>query len=131
MAIGDAYITNDPITGQGANLASRCAWETGKAILATRSLDERFCRKLEHHLWDAGRSIVEWTNAMLRPPPPHVLELFGAASMCKSIADAFVDNFYSPELQWRILADPEVTRAFVEQRLQANAPAGVTGAALA
>lgn len=126
VAIGDAYITNDPITGQGANLASRCAWETGKAILASPRLDERFCRLLEHHLWDAARSIVEWTNAMLRPPPPHVLELFVAASMCKPIADAFVDNFYAPELQWRILADPEVTRAFVEQKLQTHAPVALS-----
>lgn len=42
VAIGDAWITNDPITGQGANLGSHCAWVAAHAIAADGPFDEAF-----------------------------------------------------------------------------------------
>jgi hypothetical protein len=127
IAIGDAHVTNDPITGQGANLASQAAWATGRAILSATDLDERFCRKLEHHLWDLARPATEWSNFMLRPPEPHVFELMGAAAASKSVANAFANGFNAPEEQWRVISTAEATRAFIQQLMQPRLDASALG----
>jgi hypothetical protein len=47
------------------------------------------------------------------PPAPHLLELLGAMSASRQIADEFTNNFNYPERQWDILATPERTRSFL------------------
>jgi hypothetical protein len=113
MALGDVHILNDPIAAQGANMASRCAWLMGEALLRDRRLDETFCRETEKQLWDVGRPATEWTNMMLQPPPPHVLELFVEAAENKPLADELIENFNVPENNWRIFSDPENAAAFL------------------
>ena len=36
LAVGDMHLQNDPLLGQGANTASKCAWILGEALLADR-----------------------------------------------------------------------------------------------
>jgi hypothetical protein len=117
MAVGDAYITHDPVIGQGANAASRAAWLLGETVTAHaragRPFDEAFCRETERRLWEQERAVTEWNNAFLQPPPPHAVELLVAASQNKAIADAFVSNFNHPQRQWEVLSSPAATAAFV------------------
>ena len=117
MAIGDAHITHDPLTGQGANAASRGAWSLAELIVtharARGRFDETFCVSAEQHLWDDARAVTEWSNAFLQPPPPHVLGLLVAAAQNPAIADAFADNFNHPKQQWAVLSSPEATAAFI------------------
>ena len=47
LALGDAHIVMDPITGQGANKASCAAWVLGEAIVGAVTFDEEFCRRVE------------------------------------------------------------------------------------
>lgn len=47
IALGDAWVVNDPITGQGANLGSRCAFVLADAIVTGPPYDEALCRKVE------------------------------------------------------------------------------------
>jgi len=107
MALGDVHILNDPIAAQGANMASRCAWLMGEALLVDRPLNETFCRETERELWEAGRPATEWTNIMLQPPPAHVLELFAVAAQNQGLADELIENFNVPENNWKIFSDPE------------------------
>ncbi|APR82683.1 putative monooxygenase [Minicystis rosea] len=117
MALGDAHVAFDPITGQGANTASRSAWRMGELVTeharAGKPFDEAFCKQAEEQLWSAARAACAWTNAALQPPPPHVIGLFFAASQSQAIADAFTNNFLYPDRQWEVLRSPEATEAFL------------------
>ncbi|MFS8072024.1 MAG: monooxygenase, partial [Byssovorax sp.] len=75
--------------------------------------DEAFCAGAEAHLWEDERSVTEWTNAFLQPPPPHAIGLFVAAAQNQAIANAFADNFNHPKKQWAVLSSPDATAAFI------------------
>ncbi|WP_437280456.1 styrene monooxygenase/indole monooxygenase family protein [Sorangium sp. So ce375] len=117
LALGDLHITHDPITGQGANMATLAAWLAAERITGQASagaaFDEAFCADLEERLWDALRPATEWTNAFLLPPPDHALALLAAASRSQPVADAFARNFSYPDRQWAILSSPEATASFI------------------
>jgi hypothetical protein len=117
LAIGDAHISHDPLTGQGANAASRSAWLLAERLVAHAQargrFDETFCVNAEQHLWDDARPVTEWANAFLQPPPPHVMGLLIAAAQDPAIANAFADNFNHPREQWAVLSSPAATSAFI------------------
>jgi hypothetical protein len=60
-----------------------------------------------------SRGISDWTNLMIGPPAPHLLQPLGAMSQNPAVANEFTDNFNRPERQWDILATPERTGAFL------------------
>ncbi len=113
MAVGDAWVVNDPLTGQGANLGSHCAWVLADAILDERVYDELFCRQAEEAMWRMAGPVTRWSNAFVQPPPPHVLDLLAAATADQRVADAWVDGFGDPQAMWRRLATPARTAAFL------------------
>jgi hypothetical protein len=133
LAIGDVHVLNDPILGQGANAASHAAWVAGEAILAGGPFDERFCQSVEGRIWEYVRPVTEWTNAALRPPAPHVLDVFKAAARSKEIADEVIDNFNAPARNWEIFSTPRNAATFLRERGQplpsAHAEIGVGAAA--
>jgi 2-polyprenyl-6-methoxyphenol hydroxylase-like FAD-dependent oxidoreductase len=123
MAIGDAWITNDPLTAQGANLGSRSAFTLAELIATSEPpFDAEFCRAASARLWEYARYVVEWSNAFLRPPPPHVAELLLAAAEDKQVADAFVSTFNDPVAMWSTLRDEAGAAAFLA-RVQAKGQA--------
>ena len=113
IAVGDAWVVNDPLTGQGANLGSNCAWVLADAILTDSVYDELFCRQVEDRMWQMAGPVTEWSNAFLQPPPEHVLELLGAATVDKAVADALIGGFADPQAMWRRLATPERAARFL------------------
>lgn len=113
IAVGDAAVLNDPLTGQGANLASASAWELGRLITQATVFDESFCRSWEDALDQLAQPVTDWTNLMLNPPPQHVIDLFLAADKDQDVANAFVDNFNNPGALWRSVATPEATAEFI------------------
>ena len=115
IALGDIHMLQDPVIAQGANMASRCAWVLGEALLQDSAVDEAFCHNMEQRLWEAGRAATEWTNMTLQPPPPYVMELFAAAAHNKAVADELVDNFNAPELNRQIFGSPESAGAFLKK----------------
>jgi 2-polyprenyl-6-methoxyphenol hydroxylase-like FAD-dependent oxidoreductase len=115
VALGDAWVLNDPIAGQGANLGSRCAFVLADAILTASGFDELFCRRVEALMWEAARPVTEWSNAFLEPPSTHGLELLAAAAADQRVADEFIDRFDDPPAMWAILSSPEGTAEFLER----------------
>ncbi|GGT22267.1 styrene monooxygenase/indole monooxygenase family protein [Streptomyces griseoviridis] len=112
LALGDAHTVVDPIVGQGANTASYSAEVVADAVLDDPVLDELFCRRVARRRAEVVLGAARWSEFMLRPPE-HVRRLLGAMSECRSAADEFTDNFGRPDRQWRLLATPERTRAFL------------------
>ncbi|WP_283134100.1 styrene monooxygenase/indole monooxygenase family protein [Rhizohabitans arisaemae] len=113
LAVGDAWITNDPITGQGANLGSHCAWIVAEEIAKGGPYDAAFGRRVSEELWTYARYVTEWTNAFLQPPPDYLLALLAAASAEQRLADTFSDFFSDPVHAWTILSDPARVQALI------------------
>jgi hypothetical protein len=40
--------------------------------------------------------VTIWTNAMLQPPPPHVMQIIGAAGEIPAVATRFANGFSDP-----------------------------------
>ncbi|WP_171163405.1 styrene monooxygenase/indole monooxygenase family protein [Streptomyces sp. I05A-00742] len=125
LAVGDAWIVNDPITAQGANLGSHCAWEIAEAIAAGPPYDADFCRAAEERLRPYADGVVRWTADFLRPPTPQLLDLFRAADADPAVAAAFAANFDDPPAMWRSIATPERTAAFLAEVRSRPAPTPV------
>jgi hypothetical protein len=120
IALGDAWIVNDPVTGQGANLGSACAAELAGLIVEHHAYDDMFCRKAERRLWALAEPVCQFTNAFLQPPPPHVQGVLAAATEHQRVADAFVTNFGDASAMCRSLATEQGAAAFIESALDAG-----------
>ncbi|MGH3624778.1 MAG: styrene monooxygenase/indole monooxygenase family protein, partial [Sciscionella sp.] len=46
--------------------------------------------------WSEAQHVTVWTNAMLAPPPEHVMNILGAASVHPEVARRFVNGFADP-----------------------------------
>ena len=82
LGLADVVMLNDPITGQGSNNASKARPGTSHSILehGDRPFDREFMERTFEGVLDRyGQYVTTWTNALLSPPPQHVLDLFGAA----------------------------------------------------
>jgi hypothetical protein len=113
LALGDAHILNDPILGQGANTASKASWMLGEAIMAAGSFDEAFCRSFEERVWGYAGPVTAWNNAMLQPPPQHMVEFMVAASMHQPIGDMFVNFLSRPVSGWETFSSPDRTASLL------------------
>ena len=59
-------------------------------------------------------AVTGWTNAMLQPPPPHVLNILVAAQSKPKVGKAFVNGFDDPRTFFPWLADPAEAEKFVQ-----------------
>lgn len=114
LAIGDAWVTNDPITGQGANIGSYCAFVAADAIAHGGPYDEAWGAAAEAAMWDFAGPVTAWTSGFLQPPPPHVLQLLRSASEQQAVADALISGFGTPAALAAALASPDATESFIE-----------------
>jgi 2-polyprenyl-6-methoxyphenol hydroxylase-like FAD-dependent oxidoreductase len=113
MVVGDAWVVNDPVAGQGANLASRSAFLLAEQILTNEVYDEQFCLRTDELLWAAAEPVVNWSNALLGPPPDPMVEVLSRAGDDRRIADGFVENFNRPDEMWEMVGSPEGTKAWL------------------
>ena len=98
LGMADTVVLNDPITGQGSNNAAKCARVYLKSILdnGTKPFDGAWMRKTFDEYWNYAQFVTGWTNAMLQPPPPHVVNLLVAAQSKPKVGKAFVNGFDDP-----------------------------------
>jgi hypothetical protein len=113
LAIGDAWITNDPLAAQGANLGSHCAWVAADAISGGGPFDTRFGAHVEDAMWEFAGPVTEFSNGLLRPPPPHLVKMITAAGSNQTVANVFASGFADPVRTAAMLADPEAVDKFL------------------
>jgi Styrene monooxygenase A putative substrate binding domain len=115
LGMADVVVANDPITGQGSNNASHCAAIYQQAILdhGHRPFDQEFMRYAFEAYWDDVRWVTRWTDALLQPPPPHVLELLGAAQTHEQIRQRFANGFNNPRDFFDWFMDPGQAAAYL------------------
>src|SRR5262249_573617 len=97
------------------NTASYAAWQLGEAIRTGQSYDETFCQQVEQRQWDYARPVTQWNNAMLQPPPPHVIEFLVAAGQNEQIANTFSNFFNNPRGAWEALSSAASTAALLRR----------------
>jgi hypothetical protein len=117
LGLADVVVLNDPITGQGSNNASKCAASYLNSILEHRDapFDAAFMRATFERYWDYARYVAEWTNVLLAPPPPHVLDLLGAAAGNPRIARRFANGFDDPRDFHHWFMDPDKASAYLAE----------------
>jgi hypothetical protein len=117
LGMADAVLLNDPITGQGSNNAAKGAATYLRRIVEQGDgpFDAAWMQGTFEELWAYAKDVVGWTNALLLPPPPHVLELLGAACGNATIAHRFVNGFDDPRDYWTWFMTPDAARAYLDE----------------
>jgi hypothetical protein len=117
LGLGDAVCLNDPITGQGSNNASKAAKVYMDAILAhgDRPFDEKFMQAAFDQYWDYAQFVTGWTNALLQPPPPHVLNIMGSAQAFPALAKRIANGFDNPRDLFPWFAVPAEADRYLQQ----------------
>lgn len=98
FGMADALVVNDPITGQGSNNAAKCSKIYFDAILAQadKDFDPTWMEQTFEKYWNYAETVVAWTNSLLQPPKPHVVDLLAEASQNQEIASIIANNFDDP-----------------------------------
>jgi len=98
LGMADVVATNDPITGQGSNTASKAASIYLKRILerGNKPFDAQWMQQTFDIFWDYAQWVVRWTNSLLIPPAPQILQLMGAASQIPPLASKIANGFNNP-----------------------------------
>jgi styrene monooxygenase A-like protein len=117
LGMADVVVANDPITGQGSNNAAHCAAIYQQAIVdhGDKPFDEDFMQQTFDAYWDYVQWVTIWTNAFLQPPPPHILEVLGAAGQNEKIANRFANGFNNPKDFFDWFMDPDKAAAYLAE----------------
>ena len=122
LGMADVVVANDPITGQGSNNACHCAETYLREILAhDGAFDRAWMERTFERYWEYAQHVTNWTNALLQPPPPHVMQILGAASQVPDVARRFVNGFADPTDYQHWFMDPDKTAAYLAE---VGVPAG-------
>ncbi|MEU4833618.1 styrene monooxygenase/indole monooxygenase family protein [Streptosporangium sp. NPDC023615] len=115
LGVADVVVLNDPITGQGANNAAKCAASYLASILehGERPFDAAWMARAFELYWRDARHATTWTNALLAPPPPHVVDILGAAGELPEVASRFVNGFDDPSDFADWFLDPAGTAGYL------------------
>ena len=116
FGMADALVVNDPITGQGSNNAAKCCKVYYDAILAhaDQAFDEAWMQQTFDRYWDYAQYVVDWTNSMLRPPEPQMIDALVAASQNQHIAAQIANNFDDPRGFSPWWFDAEASQQFLQ-----------------
>ena len=115
FGMADVVVLNDPITGQGSNNAAKCAHAYLAAIRERGDgpFDASWMQATFDGYWEYAQAVTVWTNALLTPPPEHVLNLLGAASQDERVAHRFVNGFDDPRDYFEWFMDPAKAEAYL------------------
>ena len=119
LGIADALVVNDPITGQGSNNGAKCSKIYLDAIIShgNNPFTEDWMHQTFEKYWSYASQVVEWTNAFLMPPPPHILELLAAAQVSPSLAGRLANGFDNPPDYMPWWLDADQCKAFINKNL--------------
>jgi hypothetical protein len=116
LGLADTIMLNDPITGQGSNNAAKMATAYLEAIRrhGEPTFDRAFMEAAFEDFWQAyGQFVTTWTNALLSPPPEHVLKLLAAGNGSTELAHRFVNGFDDPVDYFDWFMAPDKAEAYL------------------
>ncbi|MDL4814085.1 styrene monooxygenase/indole monooxygenase family protein [Actinomadura opuntiae] len=115
LGMGDVVVANDPVTGQGANNATRCAEIYFRSILGhgDRPFDAAWMQRTFDAYWEYARYPTAYTNMMLGPLPEHVQKVLALAATNEAVAHRFAHGYANPADFDNWLLDPAKTEAYL------------------
>ena len=115
LGMADVVVLNDPACGQGGNNASVHADVLHRLITeqGERPFDDAFMQASFDRFWDYAQWSTAFTNAVISPLPPHVLQFLGAAASLPEAANRFVNAFDFPPDLPNFLFDPAACEKFL------------------
>jgi flavin reductase (DIM6/NTAB) family NADH-FMN oxidoreductase RutF len=99
FGMADTVVLNDPITGQGANNAAKCADIYLKSILEHegKPFDPEWMQQTFDRYWKGyAQWVTDWTSSLLAAPRPHMLKILQSAGHMGSVASTIVNGFDDP-----------------------------------
>ena len=117
LGLADAVCLNDPITGQGSNNAAKAAAVYLQRILAhgDKPFDADWMQGTFNAYWDYAQWVVRWTNMLLLPPPPFILDIMGTACAVPTLAHRMANGFDDPRDFFPWFADPAAASAYLDE----------------
>lgn len=117
LGLGDALVRNDPLTGQGANLATHAADLYRQRIEAhgDREFNAAWMSEVFEEFWATRAApVTRWTSAMLAPGvPDHLAALLAAGAAHPEVADRFVRTYEAPHVRAPWLMDPQAVQTYL------------------
>ena len=125
FGLGDAVVTNDPITGQGSNNATKACKVYLDAIVARggQPFTGEWMRDTFERFWTYAQYVVSWTNTLLTPPPAHILDLLGAAGQAPALSSAIANGFNNPPDFFPWWMNPQACEQFIASKMAVAAVA--------
>jgi 2-polyprenyl-6-methoxyphenol hydroxylase-like FAD-dependent oxidoreductase len=122
MGLADTVNLMDPIAAQGANNAAKVARMVRNRITehGERPFDAAWMESVFDQAWDYMRYGNLLCQRLLLPPAPHALEIFGAASQNRIVANRLVNGFNHPPSLFPWFADPDEAHKFMAAALSAS-----------
>ncbi|MGK5731450.1 styrene monooxygenase/indole monooxygenase family protein [Streptomyces sp. URMC 124] len=98
LGMADAVVLNDPIGGQGANSAARCADRYLREITGhgEQPFDRTWMLRTFAAYWEHARHVTAFTNLLLGPPPEHVRRIMSAAARHPGVAHRYINGYADP-----------------------------------
>lgn len=119
LRMSDAVVLNDPITGQGANSAAKCASLYVREIVAQgdREFTKSWMKRTFACFEPEASAVARWTNEVLTPPKPHVVDLMAAAAHSPGLARKIANGFDDPKVFESFYFDPAATSELIQRHL--------------
>jgi hypothetical protein len=113
LGLADAVVLNDPIVGQGSNNAVKAVAIYLDAIVQRGDalFDPSWMTATFETAFQRVQASTDWTNMILMPPPPHVIDLLARASGKQALADRVAQGFDEPATIMPLFADPALAAA--------------------
>lgn len=99
LGLGDTLVLNDPIAAQGANGAAKASDIYLKSILmhGNQPFDKNWMQNTFESFWTQhAQWSTLWSNMLLSPPAPHMMQLLKTATHSSFLADKLADGFDKP-----------------------------------
>lgn len=118
FGMADALVVNDPITGQGSNNAAKCSKIYFDAILArdSQEFSSEWMQQTFESYWNYAETVVAWTNSLLVPPEPQMIDVLAAASQNQAIASTIANNFDDPRQFAPWWFDQSAAQRFIQSK---------------
>lgn len=118
FGMADALVVNDPITGQGSNNAAKCSKIYFDAILArdSQEFSSDWMQQTFESYWNYAETVVAWTNSLLVPPEPQMIDVLAAASQNQAIASTIANNFDDPRQFAPWWFDQSAAQRFIQSK---------------
>lgn len=115
LGMADTLVINDPVTGQGANNAARCAAAYTQSVIAhgDRAFDAAWMRRTFDRFWEHARHSIDFTTTMLAPTPDHIAQALAQAAARPVVARRFANTYADPADFSVWLGTPEATHSYL------------------